>query len=48
MTGGYELSGSESWERAAGWIGLVVAGVALAAAATLGLGEARNEREAGS
>lgn len=41
VTGGYELTGSAGWKAAAGWVGLVLAGVAFYAALALELEGAR-------
>ena len=44
ITGIYELTDVTAWERAAGWVGLALAVLAAAVAATLGVTAARRER----
>lgn len=43
MTGVAHLSGSPGWEAAAGWVGLLLAGLALYAATAFGLEAVRHE-----
>ena len=46
LTGVYELTAETGWERAAGWVGVALAALAAAVAATLGVMAARGERRA--
>src|SRR5205085_1865097 len=42
VTAGYELTGRSSWQHAAGWVGLVLAGVAVGAALFLAVTDSRD------